>query len=70
MMIVFIKGNDLELSCKLSAEELRALVEINKSKQTHIQVSVYLGVRVGYVPLDDLDMSKSYETKEQLLLEL
>lgn len=58
-MIVFIKGNPIELETDLSPIELVALVDIQKRGDIVASISVKRGERVGYIPIEDLDVEKT-----------
>ena len=72
-MILWIKGNDVELETALSPLEFISLVDIQNRGDLRCSISVSRGERVGYIPLEDFDVDrtmKSLENPDQLPLVL
>jgi hypothetical protein len=69
-MVVFIKGNPLRLTCNLSLEDFKKLSHLHAQGEIHVRLSVSYGERVGFISFDDLDLSRSPTSSEQLDLEL
>lgn len=68
-----MKGFDIELETALSPIEFASLVDIQKRGDARCSVAVTRGERVGYLPLEDLDVErifKSLENQNQLPLVL
>lgn len=64
---MFIRGNTLPLKVNLSRDDFDRLVHLHRRGEIHVSISVSHGERVGFLPMDDLDITRT--TDDQLSLE-
>jgi len=61
-VIVFLKGNAINLSANLSRDDFSRLAYLHKSGEIHVSISVSYGERCGFISFDDVDIEKTTET--------
>ena len=58
-MIVYLIGNDLPLKSNLDRTDFLNLERMFSAGDISVSLSVMLGERVGYIPLDDIDIERT-----------
>lgn len=57
-MNIYVKGSDVTLVSNLEPDEFARLVHLHNIGEIHVSIQVSHGERVGYLPLNDLDISR------------